>query len=777
MKTKEKGLHMLKQRIRRVGLSAAVVPVLLTLLFVSGCSRDPNVRKQKYLASGIRYEKAGKLKEAAIQFQNALKQDHNFADAHYELAKVYLQTGYIKPGYGELMRTVELAPGNLTARVDLGNLLMAGNALDRASDQVKAVLAADPNNAAAYALRANIDARKGDRDQALTDIQHAISIKPNEASFHTTLALIEASDPKTMDTAQGELQKAVSLDPKDTHARMLLAALLEKKGDKTGAEQQYLATIEESPKDFQPRASLAGLYVRVGNSAKAEQTLRKMVEDLNDNDQASELLKDYYIHANQVDAGVNTFADLTSKYPKSVPIKVTYATMLVLKRDNAKAEPVIDELYKKNPNQPQVEVLKSAMLLNASKVDEAYTLLQNAAKNSPDNLQLQLALAKVARLKGDAVATQAAYQAAERLAPRDIDIHANLAELASERHDYAALAEIGNKAIELRPDLAQAYLWRGMAEANEKQFDKAEADFQTALTKDPNNPSTYQELGELRLREGKNAEGLTMLEKSLDKNPNMLQALREIVEVDLVAKQPDKAVARVQQQIAKSPKNPAFYGLLASVQLATKDFNGARDNAKKAMDMNPADEAAVRTYTTALSNTGGIDTAIQTWQTWANAHPKDGFAYTMLGGLSEQKGDQAKAIDDYKKALAIDSSVTTTGLSANNLAYLMVTTGQNPDLALQYAQQARRALPNSPNTADTLGWAYYYKGTYFTARDLLEAAAKDAPDDATVHYHLGMTYSKLGRKADAVAQLKKAVALGGSTQTAKDATAALGPLS
>jgi tetratricopeptide (TPR) repeat protein len=97
-------------------------------------------------------------------------------------------------------------------------------------------------------------------------------------------------------------------------------------------------------------------------------------------------------------------------------------------------------------------------------------------------------------------------------------------------------------------------------------------------------------------------------------------------------------------------------------------------------------------------------------------------------------------------------------------------------MALSYAQTARRNLPNSPDTADTLAWVYYYKGTYLSARDLLEGALKQSPDNASMHYHLGMTYSKLGRKADAQTQLKKAISLDPNSQTAKDAEAALGRL-
>ncbi len=45
----------------------AVVAVCL-LGLLAGCSRDPNVRKQKYLESGQRYFDKGQYKEAAIQF-------------------------------------------------------------------------------------------------------------------------------------------------------------------------------------------------------------------------------------------------------------------------------------------------------------------------------------------------------------------------------------------------------------------------------------------------------------------------------------------------------------------------------------------------------------------------------------------------------------------------------------------------------------------------------------------------------------------------------------
>jgi len=130
-------------------------------------------------------------------------------------------------------------------------------------------------------------------------------------------------------------------------------------------------------------------------------------------------------------------------------------------------------------------------------------------------------------------------------------------------------------------------------------------------------------------------------------------------------------------------------------------------------------------------------------------------------------------MEDYKKTLSFNS---TDPVASNNLAYLMVENGQNVDVALSMAQTARRSLPNSPQTADTLAWVYYYKGNYGAARDLLESALKEAPENASMHLHLGLTYLKLNRNSDAIPHLKKAASGDPSSKVARDATAALSKL-
>jgi Tfp pilus assembly protein PilF len=82
-------------------------------------------------------------------------------------------------------------------------------------------------------------------------------------------------------------------------------------------------------------------------------------------------------------------------------------------------------------------------------------------------------------------------------------------------------------------------------------------------------------------------------------------------------------------------------------------------------------------------------------------------------------------------------------------------------------------MPNSPTSADTLAWAYYYKGTYSFARDLLEDAIKINPNSPAMQYHLGMVYSKLGDRNSAADHLKKAIALKPDSPDGKAAQKAL----
>lgn len=761
--------------LQRQGMiqSSALLVVSIGAGLLLGCTRDPNVRKANYLKSGEHYASEGKQQEAIIQFSNAIKIDKNYAPAHYDLAKAYLKLGAYAGAYQELSRTVELDPKNIQAHLDLGSLLLAAHQYPKSKDQANAILAIQPNNADAIALLSSVALAQGDRAGALTQIQRALAIDPNRASFHTALALIESSDPAQEQSAEAELNKAISLDPKNSMAHLILASLLERKGDLQDALQQASTAVDLDPKNIRARMALVGLDLKSNNKSAAEATLLQGTELLADTMQGANLLWDYYARTGQVDQAASAYANLVAKHPNSVPLKITYANILIQQKNFTQARTIADQLMKSNGSDPQVAVLNGMLLLHDGKAADAFTALQKAERNSPDNIPLKIWLAQAAQAKGDLTDAEQNFQDAVRRDPTNLDAERGLASVANQLGDYNLLMQVATGTLAHFPDSSEAYLWKGVAEVHQNQTDEAANDFQTAIEKGPTNAAAMEELGALRLSENQVPKGKELLEQALTTNPNDARALGILVAYDLHEKQAPAALARVQQQITKSPNNPAMYDLLSELEMQANNAPAAVAAAQKAMQLNPSDNAAVNDYTRAETMQGNPQAAIATWKTWIGAHPNDARAFAVLGTLEEAQADPNAAEDDYKKALAIQPDQPA---AANNLAYLMMQRGQDIDVALSLAETAHRGMPNSPDTADTLAWAYYNKGTYGSARDLLEGAEKTSPDNASIEYHLGMIYSKLGDKADAITHLKKAATLAPNTQAGKSAAQALNTL-
>jgi tetratricopeptide (TPR) repeat protein len=763
-------------RIQRIRCAAlGIVALFLSLTLLSGCFRDPNVRKHKYLESGQKYSAQGKDREAAIQYYNALKIDKNFAEAHYALAQSYLHMGDGPRAYGELQRTVYLQPTNYKARIDLGSILLYPiGKPDDAQAQADAVIAAQPDNADAHALLSRIAAKRGHKDLAFTEIRRALELAPSEAILHETLALLEVGDVTQGASVEDELKKAVALDPKSANAKLLLASFYAMNSRWPEAEQTCKNAIATDPKNLIARVSLAQIYLKQGDQPKAEEALRQASNDLADSPQGVLLLANYYLGSGQTDKARAEFTSLAKKYPKNLSVQERYVRILIQVKDFATAQTVVTELMKKNGKDPQVAVLNGIVLLNNGKLADAVNALQGAASNAPKDDFIQFWLGKAALAKGDSGLAENSFRQAAQLNPRLLEAQEELARIAIQRKDMISLSDVAEKTIAVAPHVPGGYLWRASAEFSHHtttDTDKAEADIKTAISYAPQSAQAYLMLGDLRFSQKKYPEGAAFMEQALQYDPNSLGALSELVKYDLyIRKQPAQALARINAQIAKSPKNSGFYDLLAQVQAGNKNLDQAVAAAQKAMELNPGDGSAVDIYTKLQAQRGQSANAIAALEQWLKAHPNDANTLAALGEVEESRGNGSKAEDYYKKALAIQPAQA---LAANNLAYRMLMNGGNVDVALSLAQTARRGMPNSPTSADTLAWAYYSKGTYGFARDLLEEAIKADPNNPVTQYHLGTVYAKQGDKSNAVIHLKKAISLAPDTPAAKDAKTAL----
>jgi tetratricopeptide (TPR) repeat protein len=190
-----------------------------------------------------------------------------------------------------------------------------------------------------------------------------------------------------------------------------------------------------------------------------------------------------------------------------------------------------------------------------------------------------------------------------------------------------------------------------------------------------------------------------------------------------------------------------FYDLLGSVQASKRDYASAIAAFKKAADLDKQNADAYLKLGQAQLKINALDDALATGNTGLQNNPRESAFYMLLGSVYERKNDLANAKSSYEKVLQMKPDDP---LASNNLAYVLLETNGNPDLALRLAQTARRGLPQLSNVADTLESAI---GMFQEAIKL--SAKNKEPESATYHYHLGLAYAKSEQPALAKQHLER----------------------
>lgn len=136
-------------------------------------------------------------------------------------------------------------------------------------------------------------------------------------------------------------------------------------------------------------------------------------------------------------------------------------------------------------------------------------------------------------------------------------------------------------------------------------------------------------------------------------------------------------------------------------------------------------------------------------QTGKPATMSEADDYLRKGIAAQQHNDLTAAIDDYRKALAIDPKLAE---ARANLGAALSAAGQFDD-AIAEDTKALAAAPDKTGVRMNLGLAYYKKGDMENAHTAFEAVHAARPQDLSAAVLLGYTDIKLGKSNEAAAML------------------------
>lgn len=434
-----------------------------------------------------------------------------------------------------------------------------------------------------------------------------------------------------------------------------------------------------------------------------------------------------------------------------------------------------------------------ALALRGEQYDTALDMLHSALVKSPANPELWtmqgVAFHGVKKNK-EALSS---FRQALKFAPNYIPALQGAAQIEYDEGDTAGIPLIEHLLL-LRPNDQTSHGMLALLEYQKGNCSAAEAHFDKAASLFESRAPALDAYGTCLVKERQFEKAVEVFDKSLALNPEDRRERQVVASVQLMAHQPEQAIATLEPLLRETPES-------ATLELASAAFEDAHDTEKavealrQAILQNPQN---VRLYV----DFAALSATHQSFQIGINAvndgielQPKAAPLYFARGVLYVQLADYEKAQADFDKAYDLDPSQSLSaaaqGLAAvqqNDLeraldgveeklarrpgdpillylrADILAQEGPTPgspefQAAMRSAKDAVRLRPTLSPARGVLAKLYLQNGQFAEAAEQCRRTLEIDPKDQTALYHLIQALQKTNRRSELPELLKRLAAL------------------
>ncbi len=752
--------------MKRLALFTLIISVAL-----SGCSRDSKVKRDKYFASGQIYLENKKYEEAAIEFRNALQLDIGHTPSHLAIAKAFQQMGDHQNAVIAFQQVIKLDGKNVEARLQLGDYLILAGAktpglLRQAQQMAEEALKLQPSNVEALILLGNAYSSQNQIDKSIVQIKKALSLNPGNLKALVSLGNAYLKN-KDTESAENTFKEAVQQHPDSTQPHLAIAVFYAAASRAAEAENHLKKAFDLAPADPRCLYALATFYISAKKPSEAEKVFMEAIA-LNPKDREPRWgLAMFYFQQGLADKGASALQEVLEVNPGDHMAQLRFAELYLSQNNEAKAEEIIRSLLAAYKNDPEAHYLQGRLLLQRQAADKALAEFDTAIRLDAALFPPYMAKANLQMARGDLQGAQSTLDAVLPYDRNNMVARAALAKVLAFRQKPQDALQWAEEVLRAMPDNEDALIGRAEALRLQGNLEEAGKDYQKLCDLRPKNAFYWHRLGMVEILRGQSSLALTHFRKALEVRPDFITAISDILSIHLKGKKFDAALAELDRLSAFSSPRDELHRLRGQVYLAKGDLSEGEREFRKAIEVNPQNYQSYILLAQLSMQRKDVLQALKEVDQLIARNDKLAAAFFLKADYLRVSNDVPGAIANYRRALQLDPDAPVT---ANNLAWLLCESNINLDEALSLARLARKAAPENPDIADTLGWIYYKKKNYTLAVDQLLFSLNGRRQPASENYYrLGMAYYAKGDLVLAKQALRKSLELSASFPGADEA--------
>lgn len=691
--------------------------------------------------------------EALAAYRKAIEAKPDFLLAYTSSLSILLNRNDIAEATKQLEQLAKIAPNSPQTKYLQAQLAYQKRDFAVARDLSQQLVKIAPDNPRVLQLAGAIELQLNSLLQAELFLNKAVTAAPELVLARRMLimAYLRSGQPSK---ALAALNQGLAKGIVDPESDSVAGEVYLQNGDVKKAEEYFAKASKAAPKDNRKRTSLALTQMMAGNTNTAFGELQDIAAS--DTGVTADLaLISAHLRRNEFDKALTAIEGLEKKQPDKPLAANLQGRTLLAKKDLAGARKSFERALSIDSNFFPAVTSLASMDLADKKPEDATKRFEALLAKNPKNVQALLSLAELSvRTGGAKDETTKFLTRAIEASPTDTSARLLLVDFQLKAGDSKLAMSTAQNAVAALPDSPELLEALGRVQQASGEQNQALTTFTKLAAMQPLSPGPYMLMAGVHMAAKNKDAAASSLRKALEIKPDMIEAQRGLIRLNLDANKLPEALAIAKTVQKQRPKEAIGFALEGDVNSSQKNWEGAAATYRAGLKESPTAELAIKLHSV-LSASGKTAEADKFAANWLKDHADDVAFLFYLGDFGIAKKEYATAEKYYSAVVKLQP---TNAAAFNNLAW--VSGKLNKPTAMQFAETANKLAPNQPALMDTMAMLLSENNEYSKALEWQSKVVAAQPQNMLFKLNLAKIHINGGKKELARKELDDLAKLG-----------------